>query len=359
MASCTFPDSIPDDDYYIGVIVTRPDDIDLENNQEVDSDSPVWVGSSADLSVQSVQVAPGVYEPDEIYVKVFTEGVSGAYPQTKSKICILTDTVFNETYACVSAAHPHPGDASVVINLTAPDHGEFIVFDAIVEGFVKAKTFLDVELKEIRVFWPSEDGGSYFDPCDVGIYIEQHDRRDRDVIMHEYAHYVAQTYGVGLGPEGGSSVHCWDRDLRNEPVWRTSEHAMNLAYREAWASVFSIATQSGDTLWPNAGDSKYSDVDEEGSWTLTVDLDNIGGSEFSPGQYFENMNAGALWDIFDGNDGVHVDETLSDPSLSMIWTISRYYKPENIIDFWNSWFRDYDYEHDMKYIFESHQMPFV
>ena len=72
------------------------------------------------------------------------------------------------------------------------------------------------------------------------------------------------------------------------------------------------------------------------------------------------MNTGALWDIFDNkNDGIIGNDTLSDPSLSMIWAISRDYTPDNILDFWNSWFLDYDYEQEMKYIFNAHNMSFA
>ncbi len=135
---------------------------------------------------------------------------------------------------------------------------------------------------------------------------------------------------------------------------------MNLAFREAWPTVFAIATQYGDRRFPLSGRSTYDDRDEEGDWTFTADLDNMGKPEFSPGQYYGNMNSGALWDIFDNrNEASNGNDTLSDPSLSMIWTISRDYKPENIIDFWNNWFQKYDYEQEMKYIFETHEMPFV
>lgn len=535
--TCRFPDDMPDDDYYIGVIVTCPKDFDPGNNKAVDSDS-VWVGSMADLAVQSVQITADAYgpgdqlaiyslveniggrrsksytvdyyasedstiaeddhhlggvkrtylaadkkdsyetsfripfsmraghyyvgvvvtsreedntannvgrsdntielvhpsgyvcgnaqyvysskpyqfysdwvfpiryalvqvfeddgngdslddvlvwqtftdpngnyslilpsdedRPGDIYVKILTEGVSGAYPGSDSSLCSLRDDVFGETYSLVSPVHAHPQEASVVINMTAPDSGEFVVFDSIVEGFIQANALFEIEPNEpneVMAYWPSEDGFSYFDPCDQGLYVAQGDRCDRDVIMHEYGHYVAEICGVGLGPVGDNAVHYWDEDLRDEPVWRTEEHAMNLAFREAWASVFSIATQYGDIQYPYAGDSKYTDVEENASWTLEVDLDNEGTWRYSPGQYFENMNAGALWDIFvtldreagpgDGSDVPgHVP-------LSMIWAVSRNHRPDSILDFWNSWFLEYDYEAEMTSIFEGHEMRFV
>ena len=170
--------------------------------------------------------------------------------------------------------------------------------------------------------------------------------------------YIAQIYGVALGEVGEDPTHYWDRDLRDYPSVRSNEHAMNLAFREAWASLFSIATQYGDTWYPYSGDSYYDDEDEEGGWTIKVDLDNVGENKFSPGQYFENMNTGTLWDIFDDkNDKPEGKDTLSDPSLEKIWIISRDYKPEDILDFWNDWFKKYDYEEQMNYIYKIHEMP--
>ncbi|MCP4450856.1 MAG: hypothetical protein GY809_05300, partial [Planctomycetes bacterium] len=164
--------------------------------------------------------------PGSIYIKVLTQGVSGAYPETTSRICVLKDAVFDETYARISTPHPHPQNASTVINVTTLGIQEFMVFDSFVEGFSKAKTLLNVELAEIEAYWPSEDDITYFDPCEMEIHIAQGDSRDRDVIMHEYGHYVAEAYGVGLGPVGENPLHYWDRDLRIEPVYRPDEQAM-------------------------------------------------------------------------------------------------------------------------------------
>ncbi len=407
------PFSIPADHYYVGIIVTSWDESDAKNNvgrsaepielvhpsgtlcghiQYKYSPSTNWAYRNNTYPIRCALVQ--VFEADNnedplddplvgqtatdpngnyaiilsddenrhgnIYIKVLTEGLSGAYPETKSRICILKDDVFDETYANASTVHPHPQNESTVINITALGNEEFMVFDSMVEGFIKAKTLWNVELAEISTYWPSEANISYFDPCEMEIHIAQDDSRDRDVIMHEYGHFVAEAYGVGVGPVGENPLHYWDRDLRLEPERRSNEEGMNLAFREAWASLFSIATQYGDTRHPNSGDSKYDDRDDAADWTWTVDLNTAGGTEFSPGEYFENMNAGALWDIFDDhNDDTVGGETLSDPSLSKIWSISRDYKPDNIIDFWHSWFLDYDHAQDMEYIFESHEMRFV
>lgn len=402
--TCQFPINIPAGDCYIGVIVTCPKDYDPANNVSWDAATVELVhpagyvcgrmnyadrwGRKHPIRYALVEMYADdnnndrligqthtdrngdygvVLSNDEnqgrdIYVRVLCHAVACVYPGTTSKICTLIDDVLNETYSLASPLYSRPRDSSVVINMTAPNSGgEFMVYDSIIEGFHKAKTFFGIELEGVTTYWPSEADASYFDPREAGIYISQDDRGDRDVIMHEYAHYIADTYGVGQGPVGENSGHYWDRDLREEPEWRTAEHAMNLAFREAWASLFSIATQYGDTGYPYSGDSQYDDLDEQGDWSLTVDLANdFEEGQFSPGQYYENMNAGALWDIFDDKiGGFGSKDTLSDPSLTMIWTISRDYKPESIVDFWNSWFRSYDHEQEMKYIFNAHGMPFV
>jgi len=404
--TCQFPINLPTGEFYVGSIVTYAKDDDPTNNTGLDTAAidvvhpGAYVCGRVDYQDKYKNRHPiryahvGVYAEDnnnnplddhllgqthtvhngdyglilpedqnwgnDIYVKVLAEGVSGAYPDTTSRICILKDAVLKETYSLLSTAYPHPQEASVLVNLTTPGKGEFMVFDSIVEGFCKAKTALDIELPEISVYWPSKDGDSYFDPCDLEMHIAHSDRRDRDVILHEYSHYIAEIYGVALGPVGENPIHFWDLDLRQYPVWRTDEHAMNLAFREAWATVFCIASQFGDSTYPGSGDSKYDDGDEGASWANKVDLKNYNTGQHSPGQYFENMNAGALWDIFSIiNSGVSDDDAPAEPSLSMIWAISRDYKPDNIIGFWNSWFQEYDYEQKLRSIFSAHGMSFA
>jgi len=295
-----------------------------------------------------------------IYVKVFTESAGGAYPGTTSKACSVKDDVFDEIYYLKSDLFPHPQDASVVINMTAlDDGGEFMVYDSIIEGFHKAKTFFDANLPEITIFWPCSDEMSYFDPCDRSINIAQGDRGDRDVIMHEYGHYIADVYAFAQGPVGDNSIHFWDMDLRDNPVVRSDEEARYLAFRESWASIFSIATQYGDKWYSYSGDTKYQDMDEESESTLTIDLEEDTTNRCEPGEFYENMNCCALWDIFDDNDDrVDDHDTLSDITLSKIWSVVRDSRPDDIIDFWNSWFQSYDYTSEITRIFHDHGMSF-
>jgi len=217
-----------------------------------------------------------------------------------------------------------------------------------------------VNMPEITTFWPCSDEVSYFDPCDQSMYVAQGDRGDRDVIMHEYGHFIADVYTFAQGSVGNDSTHFWNMDLRHNPGNRSDEDARNLAFREAWATLFSIATQYGDTGYPYSGDTRYQDWDEESGNSLEVDLEEDTYDHCKPGEFFENMNCCALWDIFDDKDDrFDNDDTLSDTSLSKIWTIVRDSQPDDIVDFWNSWFVSYDYTSEITRIFQDHEMSFV
>lgn len=295
-----------------------------------------------------------------IYVKVFTESPIGAYPDTINKAGIVKDDVFDEIYYLKSDLYPHPQNLSVVVNMTAhKDSGEFMVYDSIIESFRKAKTFFDVNLPEITTFWPGKYGMSYFDPCDLGIYISHEDRGDRDVIMHEYGHYIADVFAFAQGDVGDNSIHYWDADLRYNPDDRSNEEARNLTFRESWATLFSVATQYGDNWYSFSGDTLYYDFDENSGYSLIIDLEKDTANYCEPGEYYEHMNCCALWDIFDDNDDdVDDDDTLKDITLSKIWSVMRDSQPDDIIDFWNGWFQSYDYTSDITRIFNDHGMSF-
>jgi hypothetical protein len=261
-----------------------------------------------------------------------------------------------------SELYPHPGDESVVINMTADRKGgEFMVYDSMIEGFGKAKAFFDINLPEVTTFWPSEEETSYYDPCDLSMHISQGDRGDRDVILHEYGHFIADVLAFAQGDIGDNSVHYWIADLRNEPIQRTDERARNLTFRESWATLFSVATQYGDTSYPYAGDTKYQDWDEERESEFMVNLETDTDKKRDPGEFYEHMNCCALWDIFDDHeDSADDNDTLSDPNLSKIWSVLTASKPDDIKDFWNGWFVSYDeYTNEITRIFQDHKMSFV
>ena len=161
--------------------------------------------------------------------------------------------------------------------------------------------------------------------------------------MHEYGHYRRRfRAALPLGSVGEDPIHYWNLDLRIRPSYRTNKEASNLAFREAWATLFGIATQFGDTGYPFVGDSKYQDVDE------ITRMRHCGRPRSgyrlphkSPGEFYEHMNCCALWDIFDNAcDSADNEDTLSDPRLVRIWTIAQGSKPADILDFWNAMVRE-------------------
>jgi len=310
----------------------------------------------------SVVVLNDEMSSQNIYVKVFTDNPIGAYPDAEEKVCSVRDDVFDEIYYMKSKLYPHPRDESVVISMTADRKGgEFMVYDSMIEGFGKAKAFFDINLPEITTFWPSEEETSYYDPCDLSMHISQGDRGDRDVILHEYGHFIADVCAFAQGDVGDNSVHYWIADLRNEPIQRTDERARNLAFRESWATLFSVATQYGDTSYPYAGDTMYQDWDEERESEFMVNLEKDTDKKRDPGEFYEHMNCCALWDIFDDHeDNADDNDTLSDPNLSKIWSVLTASKPDDIKDFWNGWFASYDeYTSEITRIFQDHKMSFV
>jgi hypothetical protein len=331
-----------------------------DNNDDPLDDSMIGKTYTDQDGNYNVVVLNNEISSQNIYVKVFADSPVSAYPDVEGKVCSLRDDVFDEIYYMKSELYPHPGDESVVINMTADRKGgEFMVYDSIVESFDKARTFFDVNMPEITTYWPCEEETSYFDPCDQSMHIAQDDRGDRDVIMHEYGHFIADIYTFAQGPVSDDSRHYWDMDLRYYPDDRNYEEARNLAFREAWATLFSIATQYGDTDYPDSGDTRYQDLDEENSKRLEVDLEEDTYDHCQPGEFYENMNCCALWDIFDDKDDRFDNkDTLSDITLLKIWTTVQDSKPDDIVDFWNGWFQNFDYTTEITRIFQDHGMSF-
>jgi len=407
--TCLIPYNLTIGNYYVGAIITCPIGTDMAKNTKCSEETIELVQSGSCVSGQMLYLNRDrriefpiryalveVYDADDnedpnddrvigrthtdkdgnynvvvlnyemssqnIYVKVFADSPIGAYPEAEGKVCSVRDDIFDEIYYMKSDLYPHPGEESVVINMTADRKGgEFMVYDSIIEGFHKAKTFFDINLPEVTTFWPSEEETSYFDPCDLSMHIAQGDRGDRDVIMHEYGHFVADVFAFAQGPVGDDSAHYWNADLRNYPLQRTDEQARNLTFCESWATIFSIATQYGDTSYPYAGDTFYQDQDEESDSEFKVDLEKDTDKKREPGEFYEHMNCCALWDIFDDNDDrVDDHDTLSDPNLSKIWAVLRTSKPDDIKDFWDGWFACYDdYTSEITRIFQDHKMSFV
>ena len=311
-----------------------------------------------------IVLPPNPHANRAVYIRVYTEATVGAYPGSTRSICTVRTDGFDTPYYKESPAYAYPHTTSVTINMTAAEsRGEFPVYDSVVEGFHQARTLFGADLDELITYWPSSDGKTRYGPNGPALYVARDDRGDRDVIMHGYGHYIADMYGFAQGSTGDGPTHSyyWNEDLRNDPIARSDEEARHLAFSEAWAHLFSVAAQYGDTGYPHAGDALYQDPDASGAQTVTFDLEDGTADRAWPGQYHVNMNTCALWDLFDHHDAPADDnDTLSDTSLTKIWTTLRDYQPHDIIEFWNSWFLHVSPDHtlDTMRLFRNHEMHF-
>jgi hypothetical protein len=401
-----FPPNIPAANYYVGIKITCQGDSNLENNSGYDNETlgiihPAnYVCGNVKYDYQNNSVQPvryallKVYDKNSatsnreigqtitdengnygvvvlydgnsgqnIYVEVSSDTISGAYPGTKGKMCSVKSESNNMLYIYKSLEYSHPHNLSRNIDILMPASWRpFMVFDSMVEAFIQAKTYFNIEMEEITAYWPSSNNGTYYYPSN-GIYICKDDEWDRDIILHEYGHYIAEVYNFAQGDVGENPTHYWDKDLRYNPVPRTNEHASNLGFREAWPTLFSIACQYKKSLYPHSGDTKYQDYYSAYQWTYEIDLEEDTLDNDSPGEYYDNMNCCLLWDIFDSNpDSISFNETVSDPNLSRIWTIIRGYKTENMNDFWFGWYHRFGQNNDIQGvadIFKKHRMSFA
>ena len=407
--SCSLPLNIPAAECYIGIIVTSINENSLNNNSGYDSDAVQCIHPEnyicghidyafPDYNNQAIRYAlvkfsdtirvENSYESryigqtytdnagnygaivpiDELsttYVRVhvLTKSGSDVYPGANSAICTVMSETLEQVYRYTSRTYIHPQGGSLIVNMTIPDNWRpFLVFDSIIQSFHKAKKFFGIEMEEINTYWPSQANASYYYP-DVGIFISRDDEWDRDLIMHEYGHYIATVYDFAQGDVGDDPRHYWDYDLRYHPVDRTEEHASNLAFRESWPTLFSIAAQYGDKNYPHSGDTMYQDYYSYYDYLFQFDLEQDTFDNDSPGEYYGNMNCCSLWDIFDDNrDRLSFQETVVDPGLDRTWTIMRDRSPKNLNDFWISWYNRFYDEDDIegvKWIFSRHNMTFA
>ena len=401
--TCQLPPYVPAGDCYVGAIITCADDGRTQNNTGHDDTTVPLVHpvgyvcgrvqykhrtvEAFSVRYAQVEIYEGYDEPGDpelartytngdgyfgvvippedqqarpVFVKVRAQGVSGAYPGTTSTIAAMKDDVFERSYFRRSELCELPADSSLIINITMPNtDGAFMVYDSLVEGFIKAKTFFGVELDPITTYWPSSYDATFYVPGEA-IYISRDDRSDRDVILHEYGHYLAEVCNFAQGSVGEYPQHYWDSDLRFTPFYHTNQQAQNFAFREAWPTLFSIATQYGDTWYPHSGDTKYQDYVEWATWMFEIDLETDTAEHNSPGRYYENMNCCALWDIFDdANDAVDNNDVVSDPGLVKIWTVTSVCCPNDIEDFWYGWFEYFEEAEAITRIFHDHEMPFL
>ena len=211
--------------------------------------------------------------------------------------------------------------SSTTINITENnsnvDLGGFAIFDSFVEGWKKANQYFSISLHKIESSWPVS--GSFFRDnywilWPNLIKIRQDARWERDVILHEYGHYINAEYGLINGFGG---THSWGDNLSGLLTGSgTNTYSRNEAVRcalnEGWATFFSIACQYAETH------DSYYDAYTERSSSLHDPLEE---NDFQ-GADNEAATCGIFWDVFDPLNSSEGFDNVTE-SLTEIWRILR------------------------------------
>ncbi|MBI5475581.1 MAG: hypothetical protein HY964_02455 [Ignavibacteriales bacterium] len=298
----------------------------------------------------------------DIFVKVLSEGKSGAYYGSNSFIASVKNPSAGPTYFKQSTVYTNNLQSFLSIDIMITDDATssaFSIFNSLLEGFIKVKQKLVLDMPGIEAFWPS--GETKYEGSPAQLFYDQDDRWDRDQILHEYGHYVHYSRSFADGPHGDYR-HGWDDDLRYSPVTRLDHEARNLAFKEGWADFFAVVIQY-DPPWNTDiyFDNKYGinqyqrNLEDETSRSVAT----------RSGEYYESSVACLLWDMFDDAEGIWDNEDwfhlgFGQSPSDKIWRIADDRKPDDINGFWNGWFaKGYTDNRDITRIFINHAMSFI
>jgi len=156
--------------------------------------------------------------------------------------------------------------------------GACSVFQNCIDASNLSKNYFHVNKKR-NVIWPAANTLT----ADT-IYIMQYDRWDRDVIFHEYAHFIDFNLNISKLATGD---HYFDENLSFK---YDSVYAKELAFSEGWADFFAVSLQ-----YPEKLDSYYDDTED-----IEMHV-NLEGPVKHKGEDCEASVACILWDLFDSN----------------------------------------------------------
>ena len=223
----------------------------------------------------------------------------------------------------------HARDSPYTISMTVTDpekKGCWGIYDAILEAYQATETLFGYRIPKINVVWPWP--WTHFADLWLLQYIgiESGYEWDKDVVDHEYGHWVMhQLYGgnvpsVDYGPDG---VHYWSSHENAETAWV-----------EGWANFYSVAIRDDRYFWS---------YDLESQWPTGDDV--------------EGAIACILWDIY---DSPATDDDELSMGLAPIWDVMKNYVTSghhafNVHESWDGWFaRGHDHFQQMWDIFNAH-----
>jgi hypothetical protein len=153
-----------------------------------------------------------------------------------------------------------------------------------------------------------------------------------DTVVHEIGHYYM--YNVTQSHYWYPNDSCWGHD-----IWSVKEE--KCAWSEGWADFFPLLVNwvPGDTCYDKgpgpctgAKNSQYFDLENQG-W----------GDGQAAGRAVEGRVAGALYDLYDGNNEGPFDVATN--SFESMWIIMRFRVPaaQTLFDFGDRWRYNYPY----------------
>lgn len=250
-------------------------------------------------------------------------------------------------------------DTTIVAPLDSS--GPFFIANAVLESREGWKDLSGWLLPEVQVVSNTDGKGSEYYSDDNYIRIEGMiledsawpDTYDKDVIFHEYGHYIEFVQDFFDMTAGGA--HSWDG-------WS----GLSLASTEAFATFISgvlrgdpicrnLYSNFADTFWCNCENGEF------GKNNIRYNSANNYGSEY------EGSVAGMLWDIYDDVDDDYstylwspppppndsnpdgIGDTLSDGIDNILNTLLNKtvngHHPDNINEFWDAWFQSPSFDH--------------
>jgi hypothetical protein len=152
---------------------------------------------------------------------------------------------------------------------------------------------------------------SHLKPGTKQLYILDLDLRDRDVLLHEYGHFIA----INKVPLAKKASYKYNDDPRNEHTLTSNEH-YEAAWNEAIGTFLSLALSS-DPVYRDGYDAN-----------LTI---NLRKSSYTIGHHNETTILQALWDLF------AVQKADFKKGFWVAWTDTGKRTVSTSVDFFDNW----------------------
>ncbi|MGI6770348.1 MAG: leucine-rich repeat domain-containing protein [Bacilli bacterium] len=196
----------------------------------------------------------------------------------------------------------------------------------IAQRYAKSKGEIDTGPKKLNVAYPVNHGSMCIDLGFTAICsIEDIDYIDWLTLGHEYGHFVQRKAGI-------LDITLWDylfKGRKHSPgddqIYKKpdKEHAMNLAYSEAWAFLFSMM----------AYDYYPVNYVHFGTVTNKIDITNNFSANYDSGEGQEAAIIALLWDIFGERNYGLPSDSLTPLGHDEFWAITGESGTYKLMDF--------------------------